>query len=177
MTNSTFFLSMPLSRLTGFSLKFFPGKKIVLCLTLLLGLFQWVSAQNKNYEELVRTSMRADKKAVVAEVMAFNDSTAKVFWPMYNVYEMEYAKLMDERIAIIKEFANAYASMTDEKAAEIMKRSFANKDALTSLMKAWTKKFTKAIGAQKTLTFMQTENKISAMVDYGIASEVPLYQK
>ena len=44
-------------------------------------------------------------------------------------------------------------------------------------MKTWSKKFTKAVGAKKTLTFMQAENKILVLVDYSLASEIPLYQK
>ena len=152
-------------------------KKLFILLTILLGLIQLASAQQKSYEELVRSSMRTDKKAAIAEVMALNDSMAKVFWPMYNQYEIEYAKKMDERIAIIEDFANNYKSMTNEKATELMKRTFANKNETTEMMETWAKKFTKTIGAQKTLTFMQAENKISAIVDYSIASEVPMYQK
>ena len=67
--------------------------------------------------------------------------------------------------------------MTVEKATELMKRSFTNRDEINAMMKEWTKKFTKAVGAKKTLTFIQAENKILALVDYSFAAEVPLYQK
>jgi hypothetical protein len=152
-------------------------KKILISFITLFAISQLATAQTKSYEELARTQMRMDKKDAIASVMVLNDSMAKIFWPLYNQYEMAYSKLMDDRIAIIEDFAHNFKSMSDAKATELMNRSFANKDGITDLMKAWSKKFTKAVGAQKTLTFMQAENKILVLVDYSLASDIPLYQK
>src|SRR6185295_20250618 len=107
-------------------------KKILISVIIIAGFCQLslAQAQTKSYEELVRSQMRMEKKDAIAQVMQLNDSLAKIFWPLYNQYEIDYAKKMDNRLAIIDDYAKNYKSMTDEKATDLMKRSFANKDAI-----------------------------------------------
>ena len=47
------------------------------------------------------------------------------FWPIYSNYDTQLAKLNDQRVEIIKEYAHSYDQMTDAKADELIKKSMA----------------------------------------------------
>ena len=65
------------------------------------------------YAELLRSDVRAQKVAIITEVMGFTEAEDAAFWPIYREYDLEMAKLGDERVALIEEYACAIRQMTD----------------------------------------------------------------
>ena len=70
-------------------------------------------AQSQRYAELLRSDVRAEKVAILTEVMGFTEAEDKAFWPIYREYDSEMAELGDERVALIAEYARSYSTMTD----------------------------------------------------------------
>ena len=77
-----------------------------------------------SYIELLKSDVKAEKKAIITEVMAFTDQQSEAFWPIYREFEFELDKLSDIRIANIKDFAANYDSLTDVKADQLINNSF-----------------------------------------------------
>src|SRR5215204_1048137 len=71
------------------------------------------------YAELLRSDVRAEKVAIITEVMGFTEAEDKAFWPIHREYESEMAKLGDERVALVAEYARTYSAMTDEVAHKL----------------------------------------------------------
>ena len=71
------------------------------------------------YLEMLRADMRTQKVAAITEVLDLTDAEGEVFWPIYREYELEISKLGDKRVALIKDFAMHYDTLSNEKAAEI----------------------------------------------------------
>ena len=65
------------------------------------------------YAELLRSDVRTQKVAIITEVMGFTETEDAAFWPIYREYDAEMAKLGDERVALIAEYASNYSSLTD----------------------------------------------------------------
>ena len=65
------------------------------------------------YVELLRADVRGQKIAILTEVMEFTESEDAAFWPIYREYDLELARLNDERVSLIKEYADNYGSVTD----------------------------------------------------------------
>jgi len=57
------------------------------------------------YVELLRSDLRAQKVAVITEMMQFTDAEDAAFWPVYREYERDLTKINDERLALVKEYA------------------------------------------------------------------------
>src|SRR5689334_18840572 len=55
------------------------------------------------YVELLRSDIRAEKVAIITEVMQFTEAEDAKFWPVYRQYEVDLAKINDDRMALIKE--------------------------------------------------------------------------
>jgi hypothetical protein len=152
-------------------------KRVVLIgVTCLLTAAAASHAQMDSYVELLRTDIRAEKVAVITEVMAFTDEEGKAFWPLYREYELELAKLFDERLANIKDYAQHFETIDDAKADELLMTAFKIGEKRTKLQKSYYAKFKKAIGAKRAAKFMQLENQIDLLIDLQIAANLPLVE-
>src|SRR5689334_25426722 len=65
------------------------------------------------YAELMRSDVRSEKIAILTEVMGFTEAEDAIFWPIYREYNAEMAKLGDERMALIADYAKEYSALTD----------------------------------------------------------------
>ena len=75
------------------------------------------------YAELLRSDVRAQKVAILTEVMGFTEAEDKAFWPIYRDYDADMAKLGDERVAMIAEYARNYSQMTDDLAGALVTKA------------------------------------------------------
>jgi hypothetical protein len=73
--------------------------------------------------KLLREDIRSERKRLVAANMPLTDTEATKFWPIYDQYAAEVSKLGDTRVALIKEYAQSYDTMTDAQANDLMSRS------------------------------------------------------
>lgn len=126
------------------------------------------------YIELLRSNVRADKVALVTDAMALSPEAWANFWPIYREYDLELQKLGDDRIGIIKAFAENYESMTDDRAKDLAKRAIKYEEDKVSLRKKYYGKLEGKIGAMAAGRFLQVENQIGLLIDIVIASEMPL---
>jgi hypothetical protein len=129
------------------------------------------------YLELLRSDIRAEKVAILTATMQFTDAEGEVFWPIYREYDVKQSEIGDRRIALIKDFAASYETMTDEKAKEIAKEFFSiGKDRL-KLLESYYKKVEKAMNSSTAAKFVQAENQVRLLIDLQIAAEMPLIQR
>jgi len=134
-------------------------------------------AQSDNdYLEIARDVLKTEKKAVIAEIMQLTDTESQPFWDMYNEYQGKLYLVQNKRIEIIKDYAENYESLTDEKADELWLASQSWAGEILKLEKTYYKKFKKIIPAGKAARFFQAENKIETMIDANLALEIPLIE-
>jgi len=129
-----------------------------------------------DYLEVARDVLNSEKKAVVAEAMMLDATESAPFWELYNEYNAELYKVHTKRVNIIKDFAENYESMTDEKADELWTNSMAYQGELLKLNKAYYKKFKKILPTGKAALYFQVENKIASLINAELALEIPLVE-
>lgn len=152
-------------------------RRLSLALALLaLALPQVASAQYENYLELLRTDIKTQRVAIFTEVLALSDSESTVFWPVYRNYENELSTVGDKRIALIKDYAAHYDSLTNTKAEELTKNTFELLDERSKVQHKYAKEFRKILPATTVARFFQTERFITGLVDLQIMSELPLVE-
>ncbi|RKZ14212.1 hypothetical protein DRQ50_09325 [bacterium] len=133
-------------------------------------------AQGEPYVELLRQDLRTDKVAVMTEAMAMTPEQAEKFWPIYRDYQAELSKIGDERITLIKYYAEHFESMTDEKAGDMVKNWFGQKKDQLSLLQKTAKKIAKETDSVVAARFIQVENILNMVVDLQIAAELPIFE-
>ncbi len=131
---------------------------------------------DNDYLEIARDVLNTEKKATIADVMQLTEEESLPFWEMYNEYQGKLYLVQNKRIAIIKDFAENYETLTDEKADELWLGSQAYVAEIHKLKKTYYKKFKKILPAGKAARFFQTENKIETMINANLALEIPLIE-
>jgi len=150
---------------------------IVALSLMMLGMVPVVQAQDMNsFVELLRKDIKAEKTAVITMVMEFTDAESEIFWPLYREYEFEADKLVDSRIAVIREYAKSYDSMTNDIAKDLMGRVLKLQEKRLKLDKKYWKTFSKKLNPITAARFMQVNGQINDLIDLQIASELPLIQ-
>ena len=75
------------------------------------------------YIDLLRADIRQQKGEMTGAVKELSAADAAKFWPIYEEYDAELAKLNDERVVNIQEYASSYDQMTDDKADELVHKA------------------------------------------------------
>ena len=145
-------------------------------LTLLLSFFAIGLYAQDSYMEIVRSTIKTEKKALIAEVMQLSDEESAVFWPVYNEYQEKLYKINTDYFTTIKEFADNFENMSAETATDIISKANKYNIDEAKLEKTYLKKIMKVISPQQTLRFFQASNKIEAMIDAQLAAEIPLLE-
>ncbi len=128
--------------------------------------------------EILRDKIKADKKLVVAHNMELTDAEAKGFWPVYDAYQKDLAKINERMAKVIKEYADAWnkGPVSNEKARKLLNDSFAIEEAEIKLKRAYVPKLEKVLPGMKVARYIQIENKIRALVRLELAANIPLVE-
>jgi len=126
--------------------------------------------------KLLRQDLRADKKKIVAANMQLTEAEALKFWPVYDAYTLETIKLNDTLQALVKEYAQNYESLTDEKAKSLTKRTLELDVSTAKLRIKYVPLFNKVISARKTARFMQIDRRLGLLTNIQVAAALPLVQ-
>jgi len=124
--------------------------------------------------QIVREKIQTDKRLFVAENMNLTESEAKVFWPVYENYQKDLGKLIDKTVKLIDNYGAFYQTMTEEAAKELINGYLVIEGDRVTLMKSFLPKFRKVLPEKKVARYYQLENKINAVVKYGLATRIPL---
>ena len=124
--------------------------------------------------DVVREAIRANKKVVVADNMQMTEAEAKAFWPVYEKYQTEATAIGDRMVKLVTNYANTYNVMTDDTAGKLVKEMMAIQGERVKLQEKYLPELQKVLPMTKVARFYQIENKIRAVVDYDLASEIPL---
>lgn len=135
------------------------------------------STQKTNIQEyinLLRADVRQQKAEIMGAVMALNAQDAAKFWPIYSDYDTQLTKLNDQRIQTIKEYAQNYNDMTDEKADELVQRSVSYQKLRSELLASAYNKVKDALGGVTAARFAMVEHQLLLIIDLQIASSLPV---
>ena len=106
--------------------------------------------------------------------MGFTDAEDAAFWPIYREYDLEMAKLGDERVALIAEYAKNYANVTDELADRLASRALELESRRQELKGQVYQKVKKALSPLTAARILQVEHQLLLLIDLQIASALPI---
>ena len=154
-------------------------KALVLVLTLtifLAGVTMPALAEEKPADnmQILQEKIKADKKLLVSENMQLTEKEAKAFWPVYDSYQKDIGKLNERLIKLIDEYAQNYETMTDQTAQSLTNKYLALESERVKMLQSYVPKISKAVGSKKAARYLQLENKISAVVKFELAANIPL---
>ncbi len=132
-------------------------------------------ASNANME-IFAQKVKADKKLVVAMNMNLSEAESEAFWPVYDSYQADLEHVNQRLGQLVSDYADAYnsGSISDETAGKLIKEWLHAEAEEMKLKVATVKKLAKVLPAKKVARYLQIENKIRALIRFGLAAQVPL---
>jgi hypothetical protein len=127
-----------------------------------------------NNMDLVREKIKADKKLVVAEAMALTETESKAFWPVYDAYQADIAKVNQRTVKLVQDYAANYKAMTNDVAGKLLDEAIAIERDRAALFASYRPKFSAVLPATKVARYYQIENKIRAAINYDLAANIPI---
>ena len=129
---------------------------------------QWTAIQQ------LQADLKADRQAVVAANLPLTEGEAQAFWPAYKEYRVEVEKLGDRMVKLIAAYAASFETMTDTKADAFFNDLLAIDRDRLAVREKYVPKIRAVLPGQKAARFFQIENKLDAIVNVSLASEIPL---
>jgi hypothetical protein len=126
------------------------------------------------YAELLRSDVRTQKVAIITEVMGFTEKDDAAFWPVYREYDLEMARLGDERVAMIAEYANNYSKLTDEVADRLAMRALDLESRRQAAKAKCYERLKSVLPARTAARFLQVEHQLQLLIDLQIAAALPV---
>jgi hypothetical protein len=127
--------------------------------------------------ELIRSDIQKDKVAIIGAAMDFSSDEAGKFWPIYHGYETELAKVGDQRVALMKDYAASFDSMTNDKAKELAEKAMNIEKQRMKLRHVCYEKIASEISPIIGARYLQVENQLNLLLDLQLAEEIPLIEK
>jgi len=125
---------------------------------------------------LARKDTLAHKSDIVAKNLTLDAAQAAAFWPLYKAYEAERKIAGDERLAVIQDFAEHYASMNDAKAKGLSDRFLAAEDKRVATEKKYYAEMNKVLPGKLVARFFQIDRRLNMLIDLTVSSALPLVQ-
>lgn len=124
--------------------------------------------------KMLRQDLRSDRKQIVAANLQLTDDEAVKFWPVFDSYTAELGQVNDARVALIKEYAATYTTMTNEQAVSLIKRTFDADQAVIQLRQKYIPLVQNVLPGTKTARFFQIDRRIGLLVELQVTSGIPL---
>jgi len=139
---------------------------------------QATSNQTGSYEDinLFRKDVRSLKKQIIAANMDLTDTEAQQFWPIYDQYTAELARLLDPKYALLKDYAQNYTTFTSEEAEKYIKGRAAVDESVMKLRLKFFPIFRQVLSGRATALFFQLDWRLGLIMDLQLASQTPFIE-
>lgn len=128
--------------------------------------------------QILAEKIKADKKLLVAVNVGLSDAEGKTFWPIYDEYQGELALINRRTGEVIAAYAQEYnsASLTDAQAVKLLDDYLKIEKDYLDMQGNYLNRISKALSGKQAARYIQLENKIHALIRYGLAANIPLVE-
>ena len=123
---------------------------------------------------LLRQDLRAKKMQVIGQNMSLSDMEAERFWPIYNHYVKDLQEVNNQKYALLKQYAEMWATMTDEDALIYVRRWLEVDGQAQALRLKYVPVVSQVLPGKKAATFFQLDRRLNMIVDLQLFSQIPL---
>ena len=123
---------------------------------------------------LLRKDLRAMKMQVIGQNMSLSDAEAQKFWPVYNHYVRDLSEVNNQKYALLKEYAETWATMSDEDAMIYVRHWLEADGEAQALRLKYVPVVSQVLPGKKAATFFQLDRRLNMIIDLQLFSQIPL---
>ena len=126
--------------------------------------------------DLLRDTIRANRKALIAVNLALTDEDAAKFWPLYDRYQKEISAVGDRLAALVEDYITHFRDLSNEKALQLAGDYLAAETDRLQVRRTYLGEFAKVLPGRTVARFYQIENKMDAVLRYDLAGTIPVVE-
>jgi hypothetical protein len=123
---------------------------------------------------LLRRDLRAMKMQVIGQNMSLSEEEGQKFWPIYNHYVKDLQLVNDKKYALLKQYAEIWATMTDQDALIYVRNWLEADGQAQALRLKYVPVVSQVLPGRKAATFFQLDRRLNMMIDLQLFSQIPL---
>jgi hypothetical protein len=123
---------------------------------------------------LLRQDLRAMKMQVIGQNMSLTEEEGQKFWPIYNHYVKDLQQVNDRKYALLKQYAETWATMTDQDALIYVRNWLEADGQAQALRLQYVPVVSQVLPGRKAATFFQLDRRLNMMIDLQLFSQIPL---
>jgi hypothetical protein len=124
--------------------------------------------------DILRDTISANRKALVAANLTLTDEEAARFWPLYDRYQTELKAVQDRAVKVIEDYTASFHDLSNEKAMKLADDWLSAEGDRVKVRRTYLEQFAKALPGRKVVRFYQIENKMDAVLRYELAGDIPV---
>jgi hypothetical protein len=136
----------------------------------------WAGVAEDTELAILRDTIRANKKALVAASLTLTDAESEKFWAVYDRYEKDMKAVNDRLVALVDDYTKNFKTLSNEHAEKLVQEYLSVEEARNKVRRDYLADFGGALPGKKVARFYQIENKIEAVVRYDLAGEIPVVE-
>jgi hypothetical protein len=123
---------------------------------------------------LLRQDLRARKMQVIGQNMSLSDTEGEKFWPIYNHYVKDLQEVNDQKYALLKQYAEMWATMSDQDALIYVRNWLEADGQAQALRLKYVPVVSQVLPGKKAATFFQLDRRLNMIIDLQLFSQIPL---
>jgi hypothetical protein len=123
---------------------------------------------------LLRKDLRAIKMQVIGQNMSLSEEEGQKFWPIYNHYVKDLQQVNDRKYALLKQYAEMWATMSDQDAMIYVRNWLEADGQAQALRLKYVPVVSQVLPGRKAATFFQVDRRLNMMIDLQLFSQIPL---
>jgi hypothetical protein len=123
---------------------------------------------------LLRQDLRAMKMQVIGQNMSLSETEGQKFWPIYNHYVKDLQEVNNQKYALLKQYAEMWATMTDQDALIYVRNWLEADGQAQALRLKYVPVVSQVLPGRKAATFFQLDRRLNMMIDLQLFSQIPL---
>src|SRR5580658_7731202 len=123
---------------------------------------------------LLRRDIRATKMQVIGQNMSLSETEGQKFWPVYNHYTKDLVEVNNQKYALLKQYAEMWATMTDQDALIYVRHWLEADGDAQALRLRYVPVVSQVLPGRKAATFFQLDRRLNMIIDLQLFSQIPL---
>src|SRR5580700_7878934 len=123
---------------------------------------------------LLRKDLRTMKMQVIGQNMSLSEEEGQKFWPIYNHYVRDLHEVNNQKYALLKQYAEMWATMTDQDALIYVRRWLEVDGQAQALRLKYVPVVSQVLPGRKAATFFQLDRRLNMIIDLQLFSQIPL---
>lgn len=132
-----------------------------------------IAQVSKSEYELLKDNFKLEKKALVMSALKLTPAQDTAFWPLYNKYEEERTTISKTSWDLTAEYANKYATLTDQESEKMIATSIKVNQDLLKLRDKYLKTISKKVSPRIAARFIQLEDYLYTSLRADFMEMIP----